>query len=85
MAEAPTKKEKRAVVYRHPNPVYRKSTMRKMSPVTRSVAQLIGEATSVVRRLKAMLPEISALEEKDMARREEMEKVLNRMTEQKES
>jgi hypothetical protein len=73
MAEAP--KEKRVV--------YRKNTLRKMSPVTREVARLIGEATSVTRRLKAMLPDIKALEEKDLARREEMEKVLDRMTEKK--
>jgi hypothetical protein len=62
---------------------YRKATLRKMSPVTRSVARLVGELSSVTRRLKAVLPDIQKLEELDMARREEMEKVMNRLTENK--
>jgi predicted nuclease with RNAse H fold len=75
--------DKRKVVYRRPNPVFRKATLRKMPPTTREIASLIGEATSVVRRLKAMLPDIKALEEKDLERRTEMEKVMNRLTENK--
>ena len=59
---------------------YRKTTLRKMSPVTRKLARLIGEAKSVAKRLQNMLPEVQELEAKDLARREEMEKVLDRMT-----
>jgi len=54
-----------------------------MAPVTRELARLIGEATSVNRRLKGLLEDVKALETKDMARREEMETVMNRLTENK--
>lgn len=79
MAETQEKKVRTRVV--RPNPVYRKKTLRNMSPVTRKIARLIGEATSVSRRLKAVLPEIEALERKDIARREETGKILQRLTE----
>jgi hypothetical protein len=77
MTEQPVKVRTKIV---RPNPVYRKKTLAKMTPVTRKVARLIGEATSVARRLKAVLVEIQELEAKDIERREEMEKVLDRMT-----
>lgn len=41
---------------------YRRSTLRKMSPTTRRVARLIGELSSVERRLKNLLPEIKNIE-----------------------
>ena len=41
---------------------YRKKTLRSMSPTTRKVARLIGELSSVERRLKNLLPEIKRIE-----------------------
>ena len=41
---------------------FRKKTIRKMSPTTRKVARLIGELSSVERRLKNLLPEIRNIE-----------------------
>ena len=41
---------------------YRKSTLRTMSPTTRKVARLIGELSSIERRLKNLLPEIKNIE-----------------------
>ena len=41
---------------------YRKSTLRKMLPVTRKVARLIGELDSVSRRAKNALEEVKAIE-----------------------
>lgn len=41
---------------------FRKSTLRRMSPVQRKVAKLIGDNESVARRLKNLLPEIGRLE-----------------------
>jgi len=41
---------------------YRKKTLRSMSPTTRKLARLIGEAESVARRLKNLVPEIQQLE-----------------------
>lgn len=78
MAETEKVKVRTKVV--RPNPVFRKKTLRNMSPVTRKLARLIGEATSVARRLKTLLPEIQDLEKRDLNRREEVEKVINRMT-----
>ena len=72
--------QKTKVVYRRSNPVYRRSTLRKMSPVTRNLARLIGEATSVTRRLKAILPLVQELEQKELANREKAAEVLNRLT-----
>ncbi len=58
---------------------YRKSTLRQMSPVTRKVAKLIGEAQSVSRRLKLLLPEIQELEAKDIERKEQAVDVVKRL------
>lgn len=41
---------------------YQKKTLRQMSPVTRKVARLTGEALSVGRRFKNLVPEIQRLE-----------------------
>ena len=41
---------------------YRKTTLRRMSPVTRKLARLIGELSSVERRLKNLIPEVQQLE-----------------------
>lgn len=41
---------------------YRKKTLRKMSPTARKVARLAGEAQSVARRLKNLIPELQQLE-----------------------
>ncbi len=41
---------------------YRNKTLRQMSPVTRKVARLTGEALSVGRRFKNLVPEIQRLE-----------------------
>ncbi len=40
----------------------RKKTLRRMSPVVRKVARLIGEQESIVRRFKNLLPELAELE-----------------------
>lgn len=40
----------------------RKKTLRKMSPTARKVARLAGEAESVARRLKNLIPDIQQLE-----------------------
>lgn len=58
---------------------YRKSTLRQMSPVARKVAKLIGEAQSVSRRLKLLLPEIQELEAKDIERKEQAVDVVKRL------
>jgi len=47
----------------------RKKTLRKMSPTTRKVARLIGELSSVERRLKNLLPEIRNIEFESQALR----------------
>ena len=41
---------------------YRKTTLRKMAPVTRRYARLLGELDSVIRKGKNLLEEISRLE-----------------------
>jgi len=41
---------------------YQKKTLRQMSPTTRKVARLTGEALSVGRRFKNLVPEIQRLE-----------------------
>jgi len=58
---------------------YRKSTLRRMSPTTRSVARLIGEGESVIRRLKNLLPVIKAMEARDIERQSETAAVLDRV------
>ena len=58
---------------------YRKSTLRQISLVTRKVAKLIGEAQSVSRRLKLLLPEIQELEAKDIERKEQAVDVVKRL------
>ena len=40
----------------------RNKTLRRMSPVVRKVARLIGEQESIARRLKNMLPLLAELE-----------------------
>lgn len=42
--------------------MYRKSTLRKMLPVTRKLARLRGEVASVDRRLKKVIEEVSSIE-----------------------
>ena len=42
--------------------VYRKATLRKMPPVTRKYAKLLGELESVIRKGKNLVEEISRLE-----------------------
>jgi len=42
--------------------VMRKKTLRRLSPVARKVARLAGEANSLGRRLKNLVPEIQRLE-----------------------
>jgi len=41
---------------------YRKKTLRRMSPTARKVARLAGEAESVARRLKNLIPELQGLD-----------------------
>jgi len=41
---------------------YRKTTLRRMSPVTRKYARLLGELESVLRKGKNMVEEIQRLE-----------------------
>jgi hypothetical protein len=41
---------------------YGKRTLRKMAPVSRRLAKLIGEQQSVARKMKNLLPEIQRLE-----------------------
>ncbi len=41
---------------------YRKRTLRSMSPVTRKLARLAGEAGSLERRLKNLIEEVQSLE-----------------------
>lgn len=41
---------------------YRKRTLRRMLPVTRKVARLIGEVQSAEKRLKNLSPELQKLE-----------------------
>ena len=48
---------------------YRKHTLRTMSPTTRKVARLIGELSSIERRLKNLLPEIKDIEFESLALR----------------
>jgi len=42
--------------------VYRKATLRKMPPVTRKYARLLGELASVLRKGKNLVEEINRLE-----------------------
>jgi len=42
--------------------VYRKATLRKMPPVTRKYAKLLGELASVLRKGKNMVEQINRLE-----------------------
>jgi len=42
--------------------MYRKATLRKMPPVTRKYAKLLGELESVLRRGKNLVEEIARLE-----------------------
>jgi hypothetical protein len=41
---------------------YRRKTLRTMSPTARTVARLAGEADSLARRLKNLVPELQALD-----------------------
>jgi len=41
---------------------YRKKTLRRMSPTARKVARLAGEAESVARRLKNLIPDLQRLD-----------------------
>lgn len=41
---------------------YRKKTLRSMSPTARKVARLAGEAESVARRLKNLIPTLQQLD-----------------------
>ena len=42
--------------------LFRKKTLRRMSPTARKVARLAGEAESVARRLKNLIPELQQLD-----------------------
>ena len=42
--------------------MYRKATLRKMPPVTRKYAKLLGELESVIRKGKNLVEEIARLE-----------------------
>ena len=42
--------------------MYRKATLRKMPPVTRKYAKLLGELESILRRGKNLVEEIARLE-----------------------
>jgi hypothetical protein len=55
---------------------YRKKTLRKMSPVTRELARLTGEVASVQRRLKGLVAKIQVMEQKEIERQAEAQKVL---------
>ena len=74
-SEEKTKVKRKA----RPNPVFRKGTLRKMSPVTRQLARLIGEQVSVTNRLKNLLPKIKEMEQKDMQRQAETQDVMTRL------
>ena len=41
---------------------YRRATLRRMPPTTRKLARLIGEVSSLERRLKNLVPDIQRLE-----------------------
>ncbi len=41
---------------------FKKKTLRRMSPTARKVARLAGEAESVARRLKNLIPELQRLD-----------------------
>ena len=58
---------------------YRKKTLRKMLPVTRKLARLVGELSSVDRRLKELVIDIKKLEDKDAERQAEAQQVLERI------
>ena len=42
--------------------MHRKATLRKMSPITRRYARLLGELESVLRKQKNLISEISRIE-----------------------
>ncbi len=48
---------------------YRRKTLRTMSPTTRKLARLAGEAGSLERRLKALVEEVQSLEHDSRALR----------------
>lgn len=58
---------------------YRKRTLRSMSPVTRSVARLRGELSSIDRRLKNLIPKIRETERLADLQRNNTEAVVKRM------
>ena len=76
MAETVTQKR---VVRARPNPAYRKSTLRKMSPVTRQLARLIGEQVSVTKRLKNLMAKVKEMELRDIERQQETQAVVDRL------
>jgi len=55
---------------------FRKRTLRQMSPTARKVARLAGEAESVARRLKNLIPELQRLDldSKALARGQDLAK-----------
>jgi len=58
---------------------YRKRTLRSMSPVTRKVARLRGEISSIDRRLKNLIPELQQLEADATSWQEQKQDIVNRM------
>lgn len=46
---------------------YRRRTLRRMSPTARKVARLAGEANSLARRLKNLIPELQLLDADSVA------------------
>jgi len=53
---------------------YRKTTLRRMSPVTRRYARLLGELESVLRKGKNLVEEIARLEHDSRALTHAMER-----------
>jgi len=60
---------------------YRKKTLRQMLPVTRKVARLRGELSSIDRRLKILIPELQAVERAATIQADTNEAVMARLKE----
>ena len=55
--------------------MYRKKTLRKMSPKSRKVARLVNELESLTKRLKNMMPMMQEIEFESMALRKGQPKI----------
>lgn len=60
---------------------YRKKTLRSMSPVTRELARLQGEVSSISRRLKNLLIKVKETERKATVLDQQNNAVMDRLTE----